>query len=112
MVCEVLVEVNSFNTDKLFDYKVPSSMESKIKIGIRVEVPFGNRTINGFIMNIKDNTSYSKELKSIIRLLDDEPLLNDELIELAYTMKKETLKPQYNFSEEQFSEIWFTVITG
>ena len=54
MVCEVLVEVNSFNTDKLFDYKVPSSMESKIKIGIRVEVPFGNRTINGFIMNIKD----------------------------------------------------------
>ena len=91
MVCEVLVEVNSFNTDKLFDYKVPSSMESKIKIGIRVEVPFGNRTINGFIMNIKDNTSYSKELKSIIRLLDDEPLLNDELIELAYTMKKETL---------------------
>ena len=91
MVCEVLVEVNSFNTDKLFDYKVPSSMESKIKIGIRVEVPFGNRTINGFIMNIKDNTSYSKELKTIIRLLDDEPLLNDELIELAYTMKKETL---------------------
>ena len=91
MICDVLVEVNSFNTDKLFEYRIPSDLINKIKVGIRCEVPFGNRIINGFIMNIKDNSNYSKDLKSIIRLLDEEPLLNDELIELAYTMKKDTL---------------------
>ena len=91
MVVEVLVEVNSFNTDKKFDYRVPTNMIDKIKIGIRCEVPFGNRIINGFILGIKNNSNYSKDLKAIIRLLDDEVLLNDELIELAYTMKKDTL---------------------
>ena len=91
MICDVLVEVNSFNTDKLFEYRIPSDMIDKIKVGIRCEVPFGNRIINGFIMSIKDSSNYSKDLKSIIRLLDDEALLNDELIELAYTMKKDTL---------------------
>ena len=73
MICDVLVEFNSFNTDKLFEYRIPSDMIDKIKIGIRCEVPFGNRIINGFIMNIKDNSNYSKDLKSIIRLLYEEP---------------------------------------
>ena len=48
MVISVLVEIANKNVDKLFDYKVPSSLEDQIKIGLRVLVPFASRTLEGF----------------------------------------------------------------
>ena len=49
MVVGVLVEITSKSVDRIFDYLVPKSLEDKIEIGKRVKVPFGNRTLVGFI---------------------------------------------------------------
>ena len=55
MIVGVLVELSSKNIDRVFDYKVPKDLENKIKIGIRVAVPFGRQTIEGFVLELKDN---------------------------------------------------------
>ena len=60
MVAGVLVEITNKNVDKIFDYEVPSSLESKIKIGIKVSVPFGKMTLEGFVLEIKNNKTIDR----------------------------------------------------
>ena len=90
MVVSVLVEVSSINVDKTYDYLVPSTLEKNVKIGLRVEVPFGSRTIQGFILGIKNDSDISN-LKSIKRIIDKDVILSDELLELGKWLKEETL---------------------
>lgn len=85
MLVSVLVEIEAFK-EKTFTYSVPSNLESKVKIGMRVSVPFGSRKIKGIILNFVTNCEY--ETKDIIDVLDEEPILNEELIELGKKMSK------------------------
>ncbi|MBQ9018963.1 MAG: primosomal protein N' [Bacilli bacterium] len=81
--------------DKVFDYNVPVELQSKIKIGIRVSVPFGRMTLEGFVLEIKKESSLS-DLKSIIDVVDSEIVLNDELLELGKVMRNNTLSTLIN----------------
>ena len=91
MIAGVLVELSNKNIDRIFEYDVPDNLISKIKIGIRVFVPFGNMKLEGFVLSINDNKSTDKELRSIIDVIDDNVVLNDELLELGKIMQKNTL---------------------
>ena len=90
MIVGVLVELSSKNIDRVFDYKVPIELEDKIKIGIRVSVPFGRQTLDGFVLEIKNNSDV-KELKEIIDIKDLDIVLNDELLELGKDLSKNTI---------------------
>ena len=89
MVVNVLVELSNKNIDKTFDYLVPSFLVDKAKIGVRVIVPFGNMTLEGFILDNKD--SDRTDLKEIIDIVDDDIVLTDELLELGKRISNETL---------------------
>ena len=91
MVVGVLVELSSKNIDKIFDYNVPLELVSKIKVGIRVTVPFGRMTLEGFVLDIKKNNDSDIELKSIISIVDNDIVLNDELLNLGKVMRDKTL---------------------
>ncbi len=91
MIAGVLVELSNKNIDKVFDYIIPDSFFSKIKIGIRVTVPFGKMILEGFVLEIKDVSSNNYELKSIISIVDDDIVLNSELLELGHFMQNQTL---------------------
>ena len=91
MVIGVLVELSSKNIDKMFDYLVPKHLEEFIKVGIRVEVPFGSQTLEGFVLEIKDENSSDFKLKEIISIKDTDIILNKELLELGKVMQDNTL---------------------
>ena len=91
MIVDVLVELSNRNIDKVFSYKVPKSLESKINIGICVLVPFANMKLEGFVLGIKDYVDDSIELKEIIDVVLDEVVLTDELLELGKYLKEKTL---------------------
>ena len=40
MIVGVLVQLSNKSVDRIFDYKVPSFLIPKIKVGLRVEIPF------------------------------------------------------------------------
>ena len=90
MVIGVLVEITNKNVDKIFDYLVPKEYIEKIKIGIRVNVLFGKRKVEGFVIDIK-NKSEVDNLKYIDSIVDDEVVLNSELLELGKYIKEKTL---------------------
>ena len=90
MIVGVLVEITNKSVDRVFDYLVPSKLESLVEIGKRVKVPFGNRTLVGFILDIKTSSNIDS-LKEIEEVLDDEVILNKELLELGQYLHKITL---------------------
>ncbi len=90
MIVGVLVELANKTLDRIFDYKVDDNIKNDIKIGIRVEVPFGKQTLEGFVLHIKDYSDVDN-LKSVIRVIDSDVVLNKELIELGKVMKENTL---------------------
>lgn len=88
MIAKVLVEINNINVDKTFDYIVPFEYIEKIKIGMRVKVPFASRELEGFVLDLVNSTDDNYELKEIISIVDAEPILNNELLHLGQFMSK------------------------
>lgn len=91
LYAKVAVEAANYTFDKKFDYVIPSELENKAKVGCRVTVPFGNgnRKCLGVIFEISDSTE-GKRLKNIISILDEKPLLNEEMLSLADFIKDRT----------------------
>ena len=89
MYADVLVEIRSKHIDKTFTYHVPESLEKEASIGKRVLVLFGKQKLEGYILALK-NTSDVKT-KDILEILDEEPVLNEEMLELGKFLQEKTL---------------------
>src|SRR3989441_10597459 len=81
-IAQVAVEARVGSQTGLFDYAVPEALTGLIEVGHRVRVPFGKRTVTGFVYAL-DQGPTVLELKPIEALLDVEPLLPPALVELA-----------------------------
>lgn len=90
MVVDVLVELAHVFIDKTFTYRLKKEQQSNIMIGMRVEVPFNNQVLEGFILNIREDNN-NQDLKEVIKIIDSYPVLNKELLKLGEYIKEETL---------------------
>ena len=91
MYIKVLVELSAFNIDKTFTYRVNENDCDKIKIGIRVLVPFNNQKLEGFVLEILDEVNEDYEIKDIIKVVDSEVILTKELLDLGKFIADDTL---------------------
>lgn len=91
MLADILVEVVAKTTDKTFIYHIPDGMRAMV--GMRALVPFGNRNIEGFIVKLYDEVQLDYEIKDVIQLIDEKPILNKEMLELGKYISKKTLSP-------------------
>lgn len=92
MFAEVITDISNFNVNKSFYYKIPSELNNKDIIGYRVEVPFGTRIIQGYVLNtFKEYTGDAdiSNFKYIKKIKDDFPVLTKELILLSNVMAEE-----------------------
>ncbi|MGG4395956.1 primosomal protein N' [Paenibacillus thiaminolyticus] len=86
-IARVIVDVSVKDTDRPFDYAIPPSMADWIETGSRVGVPFGGRTVQGFVIGLSDRTDVPlSRLKPIQQLLDVVPPLPADLVELGMWM--------------------------
>lgn len=89
-IAQVIVDVPLMQTDKPFSYIIPKDVEDQVTIGSRVHVPFGrgNRLLQGFVVGFSDTFDNTvTDLKAISEVLDFEPVLNVEQLELAEQMR-------------------------
>ncbi|MBN2908306.1 primosomal protein N' [Polycladomyces sp. WAk] len=88
-IARVVVDVPSKETDRPFDYVVPESLLADTEIGSRVKVPFGPRTVMGYVVDLATSPSASlTRLKAIIDVLDVTPPLTPELVRLAFWLSE------------------------
>ena len=71
--------------NKSFDYLLPIKFEGKVKLGLRVKVPFGPAEQTGFITALDTHPVLPKniKLKEVIELADEQVFFGPELFPLA-----------------------------
>ena len=91
MYANIIIQYGSKAVDREYTYIVPINFRNKIKIGHRVRVLFNNREIEGFVLSLFDKYNGDYELNEIISLVDDEPILNEEMLYLGREICDKTL---------------------
>ena len=95
----VWIEHPVMDLNRTFSYALKDNMTASR--GVRVEVPLGNQSVTGFVDSVEESglslSEYSRqmgyEVREVIRVIDDEPLLNEELYELGLWMAHQTVSP-------------------
>lgn len=88
MKAQVLVEVNYKSLDQTFTYNIKDDM--KVEVGCRVLVPFGNKMVEGFVLEI-GNFEVTYDVKDIYEVIDTKPVLNNELLKLGKYISGKTM---------------------
>ncbi|HYU25856.1 MAG TPA: hypothetical protein VEO74_11675, partial [Thermoanaerobaculia bacterium] len=67
-----------------FVYAIPPELRDDVRLGSRVEVPFGPQRSTGFVVALADDARGAKNVKAIRAVLDDdEPSLIPEILDLC-----------------------------
>ena len=94
MIAEVIIDLKNKSVDKPYSYLVPDELLNVVEIGERCFVEFSNFKRMGFIINLIDkDIEPGVKLKEIDELLDLEPVLTKELIDLAYNLSQTSYYP-------------------
>ena len=91
MYANVIIEYGVKSLNKTFIYKVPDELKDKIKVGMKVYVPFGKSEVFGFVIELQNNNDTGFEAKEIIRIDNEELVLNKELIDVGSYLSSITL---------------------
>ena len=57
MYAEVIIDVNNHNVNQVYSYLVPDEFKDIDIVGYRVEVPFGTRTVQGYVVDTRSGNS-------------------------------------------------------
>ena len=96
-IAKISLDNSVYHIDKLYDYRIPLTLVGKVKKGVRVTVGFGrgNRKCQGMVFS----THFSDDienLKPITSVLDETPVLSEEMLQLAAWMKGRTFCRYYD----------------
>ena len=70
----VRVDTGVFHLDQLYDYQIPEKLTALIQVGVRVQLPFGNRETEGIVVERVAQPERAGELKSITKVLSATPV--------------------------------------
>ena len=90
MFADVIVDIQHEKLDKIFQYRIPASMEDRLEPGMEVLVPFGkgNRQIKGYVTGISETCDYDlSKVKEIIEIPERGMEIEAKLVALAAWMK-------------------------
>lgn len=93
LYAEVIINSEALEIDRPFTYKVPEEFNNEIKIGQIVKVPFGkgNKTSEGFILNLKNDDNIKFKTKNIAVILVKDPVIDEDDINLIEFLREKTL---------------------
>lgn len=81
---KVALSGTSYTFDMEYTYFIPKKLEDKIQAGMRVLVPFGRANAKriGVVLKVYFKEEKDPRIKPIINIIDNEPCINEELIEV------------------------------
>lgn len=73
---------------RTFTYRVPSSLHDEIKLGARLLVPFGKRSLTGYAVVFHSELDADlgleeSAIKDVLEIIDDDPLITEEILNLT-----------------------------
>lgn len=112
LIADLAVSGTSYSFDMLFSYSVPENMVSTIQTGCRVLVPFGkgNKTRTAVVMNLRNGDTDG--LKPVSLQADSNPVISQELIELAFYLHDNTFCTFYEAVKAMLPPGYNLVLSG
>ncbi len=86
------IAVNVPQVTGLFDYHLPAELAESIQPGCLVVVPFGAQTVQGIVLARLPEAQVAGT-RPVLALLDPQPVLTPQQMELAQQMAEQTLSP-------------------
>ncbi len=96
LVCRVAIDQIVQKIDRDYDYLIPDSFGASVMPGVRVLVPFGNGNVlkKAMVFSIF-STNEVHELKSVVRVLDQAPMLDSVHLKLSEWMADQYFVTRY-----------------
>ncbi len=91
MYADIIVDITHEKLDKVFQYRIPSELEGRLKTGMEVVVPFGrgNKEIRGYVTGFSQKPGYDEgKIKPVLRVARDSLAIESRLVALAAWMKE------------------------
>lgn len=89
-MADVFVEVPAKAVDRPYSYLIPEEWREEVQVGSRVQVPFGPRTLIGYVVDVREG-ELPPRVKPIQEVLDLQPPLTPELVKIGRRMADEYL---------------------
>lgn len=84
---QVIVSIPTRQIDRPFDYAIPTSIQHQIVLGAKVKVPFGPKTLEGYVVGLGDKpTAQLDKIREVVGLVPGSHPIPEELLELATWM--------------------------
>ena len=84
----VIVDISHEKLDKTFQYLIPQDIAKEVRVGSLVDIPFGYRSITGYVVELTDEAEFDvAKLKPIIGVKKGSVPIESQLIELAGWMR-------------------------
>jgi primosomal protein N' (replication factor Y) (superfamily II helicase) len=80
-VAQIQVDTGVYHLDQPYDYSIPNQLIDQVSIGIRVQVPFGGREVEGLILSVADGSAIGG-LKAISKVISPIPVASSDLLSL------------------------------
>ncbi|MEG0284108.1 MAG: primosomal protein N' [Erysipelotrichales bacterium] len=87
---KVLIEYQNINIDRTFEYY----SINKVELYSRVLVSFNNRKVVGFVCDVIENGKSEFNAKTILEVVDEKPIINEELFKVSKFMQSKYLASQ------------------
>ncbi len=85
----IIVDISHEKLDKTFQYLIPDTLAEDVRVGVLVDIPFGNRSITGYVVELTDEAEFDvSRLKPIIGVKKDSVPIESQLIALAGWMRR------------------------
>jgi len=73
-------------------YQVPSALQGRLELGMRVLVPLGKRKVTGVVFDFAQETSLEK-VREVLTVLDDRPVLDPSILKLCRWISNYYISP-------------------
>ncbi|MBE2216926.1 MAG: primosomal protein N' [Ignavibacteria bacterium] len=78
--------------EDVFTYSIPPLFMGDVQPGMRVLAPFGSKELAGIVMDFPESTTL-KKIRSIIKVLDAEPVLSAEMMKFCNWISRYYISP-------------------
>lgn len=90
MYADVIVDISAESLDHTYQYLIPERIEDKIKSGVPVVIPFGSRTISGYVVELSDKPKIEPgRIKPLTGIASKANTIDGRMIALAWWMKEQ-----------------------
>ena len=85
----IIVDISLDKLDKTFQYAIPSQLREQIHPGVQVDIPFGKRTLTGYVVEVTEEPEFDVDkIRPLIGIHEGSVPMESKLIEMAAWIRK------------------------